>query len=87
MRKNEKTLRRSVCGFTERLFEECSGLESIKAPLNWTFNSYLPTENKDDMWYGTEVYDLKPAGNTTRAQLTAILERFCVENKIIKHNM
>ena len=45
--------------------------------VKWAVGSGLisGSETKDDA--GNVVYDLNPRGNTTRAQLSAILQRFC----------
>ena len=46
-------------------------------PMEWAVGSGLisGSETKDEL--GNIVYDLNPKGNTTRAQMATILQRFC----------
>ena len=50
--------------------------------MEWAVGSGMVSgsETKDEL--GNIVYDLNPKGNTTRAQLSAILQRFCEKYSI-----
>ena len=48
--------------------------------MKWAVGTGLISGSKKTDAAGNEVYDLNPKGNTTRAQLAAILQRFCENN-------
>lgn len=56
--------------------------EYAKDAMSWTVGTGLISGSKKTDANGTTVYDLNPTGNTTRAQLAAILQRFCLANNL-----
>ena len=50
--------------------------------ISWAVGSGLISGSQKTDASGNTVYDLNPKGNTTRAQLAAILQRFCEANNL-----
>lgn len=56
--------------------------EYAKDAVSWAVGSGLISGSEVTDDHGNKVKDLNPRGNTTRAQLSAILQRFCEGNEI-----
>lgn len=53
-----------------------------KESVSWAVGTGLISGSQKTDANGMNIYDLNPRGNTTRAQLAAILQRFCEKNSI-----
>lgn len=55
--------------------------EYAQNAVSWAVGSGLISGSAKQV-NGVTVYDLNPRGNTTRGQLSAIIQRFCEKNQI-----
>ena len=66
-------------------YSDLAGADEVSSyaaeTMKWAYGTGLITGSATTV-NGVTVYDLKPTGTATRAQMASILQRFCEANKV-----